>query len=129
MAIALPFPTPPPDYGTPDWSLSVADQSGAVVTGDADISQCILLILQTARGSDPLRPEFGTDIAAQLDRPYPVAAALIIAQATVALATYEPRIAVLSVTPAMPENGHIQITVTWRRKKAAGLSNETVVTV
>lgn len=128
MAFALPFTTPPPDYGTPDWSLSVTNP-GAVVTDEEDIAQCIILILQTIRGSDPLRPEFGTDIRLQLDRPFTTAAALVIAQATVALATYEPRIVVLSVTPEMPDPGHYQITIEWRRKNAAGPAKSTAVII
>ena len=44
-----------------EWSLSTSG-FGEVVEGFEDINQCISLIIGTAKGSDPLRPDFGADV-------------------------------------------------------------------
>lgn len=42
---------------------------GEMVDGLADIKQCWSIILMTVKGSDPMRPSFGSDIFSYLDRP------------------------------------------------------------
>lgn len=71
---------------------------GEVVEGLADIRQCIGLIIVTSKGSDPLRPEFGTDIYKLVDRPVNVAAPLIVAEILQALQLWERRVRVKKIT-------------------------------
>ena len=50
-----------------------SDRYGEIVTGVADIGQCIYIILATPKGSDPHRPTFGSEINLYID--YPIDAA------------------------------------------------------
>ena len=86
---------------------------GDLVTGINDIAQCIRIILETPRGSDPLRPLFGSDHYKYLDRPLPAAVPFIIREAWDAIATWEPR-AVVERIAAETENAHAVIVVYWR---------------
>lgn len=60
------------NIATQNWTLSIADD-GDLLTDLADVNQCILLILNTVRGSSPLRPEFGTEIWKWIDKPMTLA--------------------------------------------------------
>lgn len=53
---------------TGNWQVSLNDPLKHV-EGIEDIAQCIYIILATIPGSDPLRPDFGSDIAQYIDRP------------------------------------------------------------
>lgn len=72
------------------WSPKLG-AAGELVTGVSDIAQCIRIILETPKGSDPLRPLFGSDHYKYLDRPLPAAVPLIVREAWDAIATWEPR--------------------------------------
>ncbi len=45
------------------------NEIGSVVEDLDDIDQCIRIILMTRKGSDPHRPEFGSDIWQYIDAP------------------------------------------------------------
>jgi phage baseplate assembly protein W len=96
-----------------DWSLSLTTP-GAVVEGDADISQCIFIILSTEKGSDPLRPEFGTNIFRFIDAPVNVAAANIVREIIEGVGLWEPRVEVKTVVYAV-EDSRLKFTVNWER--------------
>ena len=68
-----------------NWQMNV-NGLGLVAENLSDIKQCIGLIIVTSRGTDPLRPEFGTEIYKQIDRPLN-AAALSVALLTIAFMT------------------------------------------
>ena len=51
-----------------DWQYKL-NKIGSVAEGVEDINQCIAIILLTQKGSDPLRPTFGSDIYKYIDYP------------------------------------------------------------
>jgi len=53
---------------TLNWQVSISD-TAEVVTDINDIVQAIYLILTTVKGSDPLRPLFGSEVWRYLDKP------------------------------------------------------------
>lgn len=103
-----------------DWGLSTTAQ-GEVVQGLRDIAQCIDIIIKTAKGSDPLRPEFGCDLRALLDRPVTEAWPSIIREITAAIERWETRAIVTRVSYKL-EVSTIIIKLEW--KTASGLASE-----
>lgn len=79
-----------------NWQLGL-NAVGDVVEGIADIRQCIALIIITSKGSDPLRPEFGTNIYKLVDKPVNVAAPQILAEITQGIQLWEPRVRLKSI--------------------------------
>lgn len=79
-----------------NWQLSIAAQ-GDIVTGADDISQTILLILATVKGSDPFRPEFGSDIFQYFDQPINIAGPGIVKEIISAVSLWEKRVAIVQV--------------------------------
>ena len=65
---------------------------GLVVEGIEDIKQCVRIILTTTKGSDPLRPLFGSDIWQFIDTPINTAIPNIAAEILNALGKWEQRI-------------------------------------
>lgn len=83
---------------------------GGYVYGATDIRQCWGLILNSVKGSDPLRPEFGCGIFDFVDKPvsefvksYP--------QIIADLQTWEPRASVNTVNHTVSANGIIIINI------------------
>lgn len=68
-----------------------------VVTGVADIDQAIHIILTTPKGSDLLRPKFGSDVFRYLDYPINRARPHIVRETIDAIRQWEPRITAVSV--------------------------------
>lgn len=89
------------DIKARDWQVSIAG-SGVVAQGLDDVQQCIDIILRTQKGSDPLRPQFGSDIYNYIDKPAPVAIPNIKRCIIDALELWEQRIQIVSIT-------HIQL--------------------
>ena len=87
---------------TPNWQVSLANPS-AVVEGIEDMAQCVYTILATIKGSDPLRPDFGSDMYLYLDKPINEMQAMLVYAATEALQKWEKRIEVK--TCRMEANG------------------------
>lgn len=107
-----------------DWGLSIAGQ-GEVVQGLRDISQCIAIIITTAKGSDPLRPEFGCDIRQYLDAPTSRVPAMI-REITNAIEIWETRATITKVSYKL-ETSSILFKIEW--KTTAGYAGETNVTI
>ncbi len=114
------------DIKSADWSLMLDSARqpgsgiGSVVTGVADVDQCIAMILTTPKGTDVLRPTFGTDLWRYIDAPINEAGPAVVREVTQSITQWEPRVKVLSVT-ATPtaENvtqagAHVEITVAWQ---------------
>jgi phage baseplate assembly protein W len=80
-----------------NWQFST-EGFGQVAQGVDDISQSILLILSTIKGSDPFRPLFGSDIWDYIDQPLFTAAPSIVSAITDAVNTWEPRIILSSIS-------------------------------
>lgn len=104
-----------------DWQLSL-DTPGEVVQGIADIRQCVQIILSTQKRSDPLRPEFGTDILRYIDRPVNIAVPNIIREMIDAVNTWETRVEITRITHAIDtqDPGKIAFTVYWKTSFAEG---------
>jgi phage baseplate assembly protein W len=99
------------------WSPELAAREvylepGTIVSGVDDIAQCIRIILETPKGTDPLRPLFGSDHFLYLDRPLPAAVPQIVREAWDAIATWEPR-AVLERITVETASAHAVLYVHW----------------
>jgi Bacteriophage baseplate protein W len=117
-----------------DWSLEVGT-IGAVVQGIDDIDQCIGIILTTPRGSDPLRPTFGADLWQYIDHPITVAVPSIVREVSAAIAMWEPRVTLQSVSVSPSDNSisqsgaHLNVAVTWRLKLNGAVSPSRITVV
>lgn len=122
------------DITSADWSLALG-AIGEVVQGIADVEQCLGIIVTTPRGSDPLRPTFGADIWRYIDSPISLALPAIVSALTSAIATWEPRVNLVSVT-AQPVNdastqsgAHLDVTLIWQLKLGVAASPIRTTTV
>jgi len=84
------------DIKATNWQLSNKIM-GAVVEGIDDIRQCINIILTTTKGSDPLRPLFGSDIWQFIDTPVNTATANISAEIIDSIGKWEQRINIVKL--------------------------------
>lgn len=84
------------DIKAVNWQLSVLGL-GLISEGIDDIRQCVQLILTNTKGSDPMRPLFGSDIWQHVDKPVNIASALISAEIVDALDKWEPRIIIKKI--------------------------------
>jgi phage baseplate assembly protein W len=139
------------DVISADWSLmldstaaqlGLASGVGAIVQGLGDVDQCIMIILTTPKGSDPLRPTFGCDIWQFIDAPLTLALPHIVREVTESLTIWEPRIKVIAVTATLAPNGansqygaNLAVSVTWQLRLGVNLGpaalqqNTVVVTI
>ncbi len=114
------------------WALKVGsgptdDTIGQVRKGVAAVHQCIRIICTTPQGSDPLRPTFAWDMLSVIDLPVTLAIPLIVAGLAAAIAKWEPRVQVISITatpvnPSVDLGAHWDITVVWQLILGAQLS-------
>jgi uncharacterized protein len=114
------------------WALKVgsnpADNTiGQVREGVAAVHQCIRIVCTTPQGSDPLRPTFAWDMLSVIDLPVTLAIPLIVAGLAAAIAKWEPRAQVISITatpvnPSVDLGSHWDITVVWQLILGAQLS-------
>jgi hypothetical protein len=93
------------------WQLSTASQ-GEVVTDMDDINQCILTIISTQKGTDPLRTDFGVDLQSYIDKPMETVTAGLIADIIYQVNTYEKRCIIDTIT-FTGEIGHLTISINW----------------
>jgi phage baseplate assembly protein W len=113
------------DITSADWSMKL-DTPGApgsglgqAVQGVDDVNQCIAIILTTPKGTDPLRPGFGTEVWNFIDAPISEAGPAIVREVTQSITQFEPRVKVLSVksTPLLdtePAGAQVEITISWQ---------------
>jgi len=102
------------DIVQPNWSLS-ADAIGEVVEGVDEISQCIILIVKTQKGSDPLRPDFGSDLFLYIDKPINEALPKVMKSIVDALNTWETRIEVENISYSV-DVGQTTFDIEWTEK-------------
>lgn len=86
-----------------DWQFKL-NEIGSVAEGLDDIDQCIKIILMTRKGSDPHRPEFGSDVWQYIDYPVNEAIPNIIREAYDAINLWETRVRVNSITAEINES-------------------------
>jgi len=86
-----------------DWQFKLND-IGNAAEGIDDIGQCIKIILMTRKGSNPHRPEFGSDIWQYIDYPINEAVPNIIREAYDAITLWEARVLINSITAEINES-------------------------
>ncbi len=97
---------------------------GEAVEGLRDIDQAIRIILTTPRGSDPHRPEFGSDLHLYIDWPTDRVVPHLVREAVEAIRRWEPRVILVQVLTEI-EEAHITLRVQW--KVADGVLQQTEV--
>lgn len=131
------------DIRSADWSLRLDTPGqpgsgiGGVVQGVGDVDQCIAIILTTPKGTDVLRPTFGTDLWRYIDAPISEAGPAVVREVTQSITQWEPRVKVLSVQSApllqaaAQPGAHVQVTVSWQLNLGGAPSppRSTVVTI
>jgi phage baseplate assembly protein W len=105
-----------------NWSLSLTT-FGDVVQGLAEISQAIMVIVTTQRGSDPLRPDFGSDIYQYVDRPMNEAIPRMVKSAYDAINIWETRVTLTRVMPIISADGSVEFTIEWTEKTTGATSS------
>lgn len=109
-----------------DYPLRFDEQGRlSLVGGTANVERAIALIIGTAYGERPMRPEFGCGIHALVfETPSPELSTQIQAQVTASLKRWEPRIDVVSVGVKFDnENTTANILVTYRLKDTYDVRN------
>lgn len=86
---------------------------GKAVTGLRDIDQAIRIIIITPKGSDPHRPEFGSDLHLYLDWPTNRVVPHLVREAVEAIRRWETRVTLIQVLTEI-EEAHIILRVQWR---------------
>lgn len=87
--------------------------SFGIVETVADIDQAIRVILRTPKGSDPHRPDFGSNIHLYLDYPIDQAVPHLVRETVEAIRLWEPRCELVKVTPSI-EEAQITLRVQWK---------------
>lgn len=95
---------------TRNWQVSMEDPA-KIVEGVDDIVQSINIILTTIPGSDPLRPEFGSNVYQYLDKPLPSVMGKIIYEATTAIGRWEKRLDVTRISASRNDAVHTVFTI------------------
>ncbi|RAS18947.1 hypothetical protein DFO50_102103 [Microvirgula sp. AG722] len=98
--------------------------SFGIVETVVDIDQAIRVILRTPKGSDPHRPEFGSNLHLYQDYPVDQAVPHVVRETVEAIRQWEPRCELVKVTPTIEES-RITLRVQW--KLGDGIERETEV--
>jgi len=84
------------------------------VTGLDDLRQAIAIILRTPRGSDPLRPEFGSNLHLYIDYPVNRARPHLVRETVAAIRRWEPRLSVVHVVVSQVGDAQVKVAVVFR---------------
>ncbi|MDR1311094.1 MAG: GPW/gp25 family protein [Burkholderiaceae bacterium] len=95
-----------------------------VVENISDIHQAIHIILRTPKGSDPLRPTFGSNVWQYIDHPVNRVVPYLVRESVDAIQEWEPRCELVKVIPTIDES-HITLRVQWKLKD--GVLRETEI--
>ncbi len=107
------------------WQIRL-NEFGEIVEGVDDIDQAIRVIILTPKGSDPHRPEFGSDIWQWVDSPVDVSIPNIIREVIDAVTAWEPRARVVAVIPKLNDDGAgMIISVKWELREMEIVTPET----
>lgn len=98
------------------------DRLGELVTDTQDVDQCIRIILTTPKGSDPHRPQFGSNMHLYVDYPVNVARPHIVREAVNSLREWEPRIEVVKVSVELSGEASLSCVISWAF--ASGIADE-----
>lgn len=83
------------------------------ITGLNDVHQCICNILNTRKGSDVLRPEFGSNHFDYLDQPFDVAVPNMVREIFEAIKRWEKRV-ILQKVEVSGQAPHFTFTLHWQ---------------
>lgn len=86
---------------------------GEVVEGLRDIDQAIRIIMSTPKGSDPHRPEFGSNLHLYIDWPTNKVTPYLVRETVEAIRRWETRVQVDQVQ-VLIEGSHVTLRVVWR---------------
>lgn len=93
------------------YTVSLAKQ-GDIKQGVDFINQNITILLQTRKFSDPLRPEFGCDMADKIDKPFNQVRSSVIKIVKDAINIFIPEIVINKIDPVFTV-GELLIKITW----------------
>lgn len=116
-------PTPYTALSAAHWQPALGT-SGEVVQGLRDIDQAIRIILTTPKGSDPHRPEFGSDLHLYIDWPTDQVTPYLVRETIEAIRRWEARVSVVRVDVQLDAE-NITLRAIWR--VADGVSQITEV--
>lgn len=99
-----------PTFQHTHWQLPPDGVSA--VQGEDDLHQCIRNILSTRKGTDVLRPDFGSEHFDYIDQPFDLAVPNMVREMFVALAKWETRIVVqdILISDTAP---HFHFAIRW----------------
>lgn len=99
---------------TPHWQPALGRDG--IVEGVDDIDQCIRIILTTPKGSDPLRPDFASNLLPYIDMPVDRARPHVVREVVAAITAWERRVSIIrvAVTAGGGDGGRVTIAVMWR---------------
>ena len=75
-----------------------------------DILQCVHTILTTPKGSQPLRPDFGSDVYLYIDDPINQARPHIVRESVQSISQWEKRVTVKRIQVALENDSNMVIT-------------------
>ncbi|MCT8589526.1 GPW/gp25 family protein [Glaesserella parasuis] len=75
----------------------IAPEGVESIQGEGDLHQCIINILSTRKGSDVLRPDFGSNHFEYIDQPFDIAVPNMVREIFVAIDKWEKRVVVQEV--------------------------------
>jgi len=85
------------DIKATNWQLSV-NGIGQIAEGIEDVRQCIGIILTSTKGSDPMRPQFGSNIWQFMDDQITTAITDMSAEIVDCISKWEPRVIIKKLT-------------------------------
>lgn len=100
------------DILSPVWTLSISG-GGSIAEGMEAIRQCLDIIVRTTKGSDPLRPEFGSDVSKYQDAPLNVAIPRMKKAILDSIALWEPRVSITSILSSLQDNSNVLFNLTY----------------
>jgi phage baseplate assembly protein W len=101
------------DIKSKDWQISTQGV-GLVAEGLEDIRQCLDICLRTTKGTDPLRPQFGSDIFQYVDKPLTVAIPNMIRAIIETVQIWEKRVALEKVKYQTRDTSTVDFFITYR---------------
>jgi phage baseplate assembly protein W len=101
------------DIKSRDWQISTAGV-GLIAEGLEDIRQCLDICLRTTKGSDPLRPQFGSDIFQYADKPVSIAIPNIVRSIIEAVQIWEQRVVINKIRWQVRETSISDFFITYR---------------